>query len=72
MNYFIVVDNVTGFPKIVGVDNKIIDSIVTLFVDKWLSRYLRPWRVVHDNGGDFVEHHFKNYSKTTIYSRYQP
>ena len=47
-------DKATGWPEIMGIDNKRSELIATLFGNEWLSRYPRPRRVVHDNGGEFV------------------
>ena len=42
-----------------GIDNTRSGSIATLFGNEWLSRYPRPRRVVHDNGGEFVGYKFQ-------------
>ena len=55
---FAVVDKATGWPEIMGIDKKR-ESIATLFGNEWLSRYPRPRRVVHDNGGEFVGYEFQ-------------
>ena len=41
------------------IDNKRSESIATLFGNEWLSRYPRPQKVVHDNGGEFVGYEFQ-------------
>ena len=42
-----------------GINNKRNESIATFFGNEWLSRYPRPRRVVHDNGGEFVGYEFQ-------------
>ena len=56
---FTAVKNATGFPGIIGINNKRSESIARLFGKEWLSRYLRPRRVVYDNGSEFVGYKFQ-------------
>ena len=36
---FTAIDKATGWPEIMGIDNKRSESIVTLFENEWISRY---------------------------------
>ena len=43
--------NLTELPRI---DSKTSEHVTIKFENEWLSRYPRPMRVVHDNGGEFI------------------
>ena len=43
--------NLTELPRI---DSKTSEHITLKFENEWLSRYPRPFGVIHDNGGEFI------------------
>ena len=49
-----IIDRATSWPEIVAADNKESQFISKLFDNKWLCRYPRPVRVIHDNGSEFI------------------
>ena len=48
------IDRVSGFPDGCCVDRKTAAHVSEKFKQCWLSRYLRPCFVGHDNGGEFL------------------
>ena len=55
-----IMDTVTNLLEIVQIDNKSSENITQLFANTWLSQYLWPAQVIHDNGGKFIGHEFQN------------
>jgi transposase InsO family protein len=53
------IDPVTNLVELVRIDNKTSHHIATQFENSWLSRYPRPNRCVHDNGGEFIGWEFQ-------------
>jgi hypothetical protein len=54
-----VIDKATGWPEFVATRNKTSYHISLLFDSGWLCHYLRPARVVNDNGNEFVGQEFQ-------------
>ena len=48
------IDPVTNLTEIIQIQEKTSDHIATKFFLSWISRYPRPARCVHDNGGEFL------------------
>ena len=48
------IDTVTNLAEVICIENKTAAHISMLFENHWLSRYPRPSRCIHDNGGAFT------------------
>jgi hypothetical protein len=48
------IDPVTNLVELVRIQNKTAAHVGMTFENTWLSRYPRPMRCVHDNGGEFL------------------
>jgi transposase InsO family protein len=48
------IDTATGLAELTRIDNKTAPHIALKLEHMWLSRYPRPLRVIHDQGGEFV------------------
>ena len=59
-----IMDTVTNLLEIVLIDNKTSKNITQLFANMWLSMYLWPAHVTHDNGGEFIGHEFQEMLRT--------
>lgn len=53
------VDTVTNLTELICIENKSAAHISQQFQNSWLSRYPRPNRCVHDNGGEFTGWEFQ-------------
>ena len=53
----------TGLCEILRVKNKTCAHIATRFYQMWLTRYPRPLRCIHDNGGEFCAQEFQDLLK---------
>lgn len=53
------IDPVTGLLELPRIDNKTAEHVGMKFENNWLARYPRPYRCVHDNGGEFTGHEFQ-------------
>lgn len=53
------IDPVTNIVELVHINNKTSHHIAEQFENCWLSRYPRPNRCIHDNGGEFVGWEFQ-------------
>ena len=53
------IDPVTNLVEIIRINGKTASHIAQQFENVWLSRYPRPNRCVHDNGGEFIGHEFQ-------------
>lgn len=54
-----IIDMVTNLVEVVRIDNKTAAHVGLHFENTWLSRYPRPVRVIHDQGGEFTGYHFQ-------------
>ena len=54
-----VIDTATNLVKISRVDNKTCAHVTNKLKQCWLSRYPRPQRIVHDEGGEFTGREFR-------------
>ena len=54
-----IIDTVTNLVEIVRADDKRSETIARLFGNTWLSRYPRPMKVIHDQGGEFTGYAFQ-------------
>ncbi len=54
------IDTTTNLVELTQVFEKSSDHITTRFEQTWLSRYPRPMRVIHDNGGEFTGFAFQH------------
>jgi hypothetical protein len=52
------IDPVSNLVELVRIENKTAAHVDMLFANIWLSRYLKPSRCVHDNGGKFISADF--------------
>jgi RNase H-like domain found in reverse transcriptase/Integrase zinc binding domain/Reverse transcriptase (RNA-dependent DNA polymerase) len=48
------IDPATGFAELIRIRNRSSEHVAILFENQWLSRYPRPERCIHDNGGEFI------------------
>jgi len=48
------IDPVTNLTELKRINNGTSEHITMLFENEWLSRYPRPARCIHDNGGEFT------------------
>lgn len=53
------IDPVTNLVEIIRIENRTAAHIAQQFENCWLSRYPRPNRCVHDNGGEFIGWEFQ-------------
>jgi hypothetical protein len=53
------IDNATGWPEFIAIQNKTSHHIALLFDSEWLCHYPRPARVVFDNGTEFTGSEFQ-------------
>ena len=53
------IDPVTNLVEMIRINNKTSHHISVQFENSWLSRYPRPNRCIHDNGGEFIGHEFQ-------------
>jgi transposase InsO family protein len=53
------IDPVTNLTEIIQVQEKSSEHIATKFFLSWVTRYPRPQRCVHDNGGEFIGWQFQ-------------
>ncbi|GFH58269.1 hypothetical protein CTEN210_14745 [Chaetoceros tenuissimus] len=53
------VDQDTNLVEAVRIQNKHANHIATLFENNWLSRYPRPVKCIHDQGGEFTGSEFQ-------------
>ena len=53
------IDPVTNLTEIVQIQEKSSEHITSKFFTSWISRYPRPERCVHDNGGEFLGWQFQ-------------
>ena len=53
------IDPVTNLTELIRIDGKSSAHIGAKFEQHWLSRYPRPARCIHDNGGEFTGEHFQ-------------
>lgn len=49
-----IIETVTNLLEIIWIKNKISENVAQQFLNYWLTYYPRPFRVVHDNGGEFI------------------
>ena len=54
------IDTVTNLVELIRIRNKTAKHVAQQFQDVWLSRYPRPNRCVHDNGGEFIGQDFQD------------
>lgn len=54
------IDPVTNLVELILIHNKTAAHIAQQFENCWLSRYPRPNRCIHDNGGEFIGEAFQN------------
>jgi hypothetical protein len=52
------IDPVTNLTELIQVRNKTCGHVTSKFEQVWLSRYPKPSRCVHDNGGEFIGFEF--------------
>ena len=53
------IDPVTNLTEMIRVNNKTAEHVAEQFVNCWLSKYPRPNRCIHDNGGEFIGNVFQ-------------
>ena len=53
------IDPVTNLVEIIRIENKSAAHVSEQFENLWLSRYPRPNRCIHDNGGEFIGWEFQ-------------
>ena len=55
-----IIDTVTNLLEIIWINNKTSENVAQQFSNCWLARYPWPFRVVHDNGGEFIGWEFQD------------
>ena len=53
------IDPVTNLVELVRIDNKTSAHIAQQFENVWLARYPKPFKCIHDKGGEFVGQEFQ-------------
>ena len=53
------IDMVTNLVELVRIEDKTAQHVAMQFENTWLSRYPRPLRCIHDQGGEFVGYPFQ-------------
>jgi len=53
------IDPVTNLVELVRIEDKTASNIARQFENLWLSRYPKPVRCIHDNGGEFIGREFQ-------------
>ena len=53
------IDPVTNLVEIIRLNNRTAHHVAQQFENVWLSRYPRPNRCIHDNGGEFIGAEFQ-------------
>ena len=53
------IDTASNLVELIRIDNKTASHIRSKFIQSWLSRYPRPMRCVHDQGGEFIGSEFQ-------------
>ena len=53
------IDAVINLPEVIPMDKAKSKTVANAFEDKWLSRYPRPMRYIHDNGNEFLGPEFE-------------
>ena len=53
------IDMVTNLVELIRIENRTSNHVAQQFENSWLSRYPRPNRCVHDNGGEFIGWEFQ-------------
>ena len=60
VNAITAIDPFIGICEIARLKNKTCAHVATKFYQIWLSRYPRPLRCIHDNGGEFIGQEFQD------------
>ena len=60
LNALTVIDATTNLVKITRIDDKTCAYVTNKLRQCWRPRYSRPQHIVHDGGGEFTGHEFKN------------
>ncbi|CAJ1962561.1 unnamed protein product [Cylindrotheca closterium] len=53
------IDPVTNLTELAHIENKPSAHVTNVFENLWLSRYLKPFKCIHDQGGGFIGHDFQ-------------
>ena len=59
-NTLTLIDTTTTLVQTTRVDNKTCSHVTNKLRQYWLSRYPHPQRIVHNGGGQFTGHQFKD------------
>ena len=54
------IDPVTNLTEMVQLDRKTAEHVANKFQNLWLARYPKPFKVIHDNGGEFIGQEFQD------------
>jgi len=54
------VDTDTRWPELAVIPDRKGITVTTAFEAEWLNRYPRPAQIIHDQGQEFMDHHFKD------------
>ena len=53
------IDPVTNLTEIAAIENKTAAHVFNVFEHAWLQRYPKPFRCIHDQGGEFIGEEFQ-------------
>ena len=53
------IDPVTNLTELSRIENKTSAHVTNVFENLWLSRYPKPFKCIHDQGGEFIGHDFQ-------------
>jgi hypothetical protein len=60
-NAFICIDPVSNIVEIARIENKSATHVSIIFENIWLTRYPKPDRCAHNNGGEFIGTSFSKF-----------
>ena len=60
----VMIDEGSGWPEIIAIQNKYAEEIAKIVDDQWLNRYPHPSYCIHDNGGRLIGKRFKEMLKS--------
>ena len=53
------IDPVTNLTELFPVENKTAAHVASIFEELWLARYPKPYKCIHDQGGEFIGQEFQ-------------
>ena len=66
------IDPVTNLAEAIRINNKTSNHVADQFQNCWLSRYPKPNKCIHDNGGEFIGRAFLDLLRAAVFRANQP